>query len=77
MHKARKQNIGEYVITIHNDGEERDKWGQHIAVCGICGCSYKGSKAHMKHKAAMHNINVVWHSYPTCDFRSKLEKQRK
>mmetsp|Transcript_14090 Transcript_14090/g.28763 ORF Transcript_14090/g.28763 Transcript_14090/m.28763 type:complete len:102 (+) Transcript_14090:231-536(+) len=61
------------VVWKNDDGKERDKRGQIIKVCGIDGCTYKtGITANMKnHKAAKHNIDVVWHTCPNCDYKAK------
>ncbi|GMI10664.1 hypothetical protein TrLO_g9006 [Triparma laevis f. longispina] len=52
----------------------RDKLGRIIRDCPIIGCGYKADISSMKsHKAAKHNIGVVWHKCDIkgCDFQSK------
>ena len=60
QHKAYKHGIE--AVWKNDDGNERDKWGTIIKVCGIAGCTFKTSHTtHMKnHKASKHGVEAVW-----------------
>ena len=42
-------------------------------MCGIAGCTYKtGDPTSMKrHKASKHEIDVIWHTCPNCNYKAK------